>query len=189
MRPQPPSASIGAGQQIGTFFYIYFGSGLDGGLVMDAVRQPPATQRNQLSHRARRGQSASVPTTRRVGLHFNILLPEQLRRGTDGARSKISTRCSPRDIRFAALDGQGLDRLTGLVLAVEYLLDRKPSALEDAFPTASSVAVGASPDSFGTAHRRQGDRTASPRHGRRRCRRSVSRPCRCRSLHLRRTCC
>lgn len=119
----------GDGQQIGTFFYVYFGSGLGGGIVMNGRPYEGFTgNAGEIVHLAaafsRRQERAADDS--HVGLLFNLpLLYERLRaRGADVHTPE----------RLAALHDEGhpellawldaaTDRLCGLALAVEYLLD------------------------------------------------------------------
>ena len=126
----------GAGRHLGTFFYIYFGSGLGGGLVMQG--------RPYEGHTGNAGEIGYLPTvlagpgagTRdpandgddppHVGLHFN------LPRLYDALRKDGTTASGPGDLeglldaghpRLMRWIEDGADHLTGLILAVEYLLD------------------------------------------------------------------
>ncbi len=121
----------GAGQQIGTFFYIYFGSGLGGGLVMDGRPYEGFTgNAGEIGYLptvlAGSGASGNGNDPSHVGLHFNMpLLYEQLRHdGTEARRLEdldaLLVAGHPRLLRW--MDNAS-DHLTGLVLAVEYILD------------------------------------------------------------------
>ena len=121
----------GAGQQIGTFFYIYFGSGLGGGLVMDGRPYEGFTgNAGEIGYLptvlAGSGASSNGSEPSHVGLHFNMpLLYEQLRRDGTEARTledldALLVAGHPRLLRW--MDNAS-DHLTGLVLAVEYILD------------------------------------------------------------------
>jgi predicted NBD/HSP70 family sugar kinase len=121
----------GAGQQIGTFFYIYFGSGLGGGLVMDGRLYEGFTgNAGEIGYLptvlAGTGPSANGKDPSHVGLHFNMpLLYEQLRQDGTEARTledldALLVAGHPRLLRW--MDNAS-DHLTGLVLAVEYILD------------------------------------------------------------------
>ena len=113
----------GEGQSIGTFFYVYFGSGLGGGMVMNGHPYEGFT--------GNAGEIGYMPTCladdeEHVGIHFNLpRLYERLR----GLGVEAST---PEDLdRLLASEHPGLlrwldeaaDHLVGLVLAIEYLLD------------------------------------------------------------------
>jgi predicted NBD/HSP70 family sugar kinase len=121
----------GAGQQIGTFFYIYFGSGLGGGLVMDGRPYEGFTgNAGEIGYlpTVLAGDSASggPDDPAHVGLHFNMpRLYEQLRQDGTDARTledldALLAADHPPLLRW--MDNAS-DHLTGLVLAVEYLLD------------------------------------------------------------------
>ena len=119
----------GTGQEIGTFFYVYFGSGLGGGIVMNGQPYEGRT--------GNAGEIGYLPTglagdeeggeeSSHVGMHFNLpRLYERLRRqGVDAA--------TPADLdRLLREEHPGVlewledaaAHLTGLVLVVEYLLD------------------------------------------------------------------
>ena len=123
----------GAGQHIGTFFYIYFGSGLGGGLVMQG--------RPYEGHTGNAGEIGYLPTVLagmhagmasegseppHVGVHFRMArLYELLRQeGADVHNlddlEALLDQGHPRLLRWI---DDGADHLTGLILAVEYLLD------------------------------------------------------------------
>jgi predicted NBD/HSP70 family sugar kinase len=119
----------GAGQQIDTFFYIYFGSGLGGGLVMHGRPYEGFTgNAGEIGYlpTVLAGDSSANDEASHVGLHFNLpLLFEMLR--NEGAEAH-----TPEDLdlllasghpRFLAWLDDAADHLTGLVLAVEYLID------------------------------------------------------------------
>ncbi len=120
----------GAGQQIGTFFYIYFGSGLGGGLVMDGRPYEGFTgnagEIGYLPTVLAGSPSANGGDQSHVGLHFNMpRLYEALREDGTEARTledldALLVAGHPRLLRW--MDNAS-DHLTGLVLAVEYLLD------------------------------------------------------------------
>jgi predicted NBD/HSP70 family sugar kinase len=121
----------GAGKQIGTFFYIYFGSGLGGGLVMDGRPYEGFTgNAGEIGYlpTVLAGGKAATGTDEpaHVGLHFNMpLLYEQLREDGTEARTlddldALLAADHPRLLRW--MDNAS-DHLTGLVLAVEYVLD------------------------------------------------------------------
>jgi len=121
----------GAGQQIGTFFYIYFGSGLGGGLVMNGRPIEGFTgNAGEIGYlpTVLAGNSASIADAEasHVGLHFNMpRLYEQLRQDGTEARTledldALLVAGHPRLLRW--MDNAS-DHLTGLVLAVEYLID------------------------------------------------------------------
>ena len=119
----------GGGQQIKTFFYFYFGSGLGGGLVMNGQPYEGFTgNAGELgymplaaSREARWGDDKP-----HVGLHFNLpRLYEKLR--ADGACAR-----TPEDLERLLCEGnprllEWMDiaarHLSGLALAIEYLID------------------------------------------------------------------
>jgi predicted NBD/HSP70 family sugar kinase len=119
----------GAGQHIGTFFYLFFGSGLGGALVMDG--------RPYEGFSGNAGEAGYLPITlsgdggdgddpAHVGLHFNLpRLYESLRKAGFEART-------PEDLDRLLKDGNPLllswldsaaEYLTGVVLSVEYIVD------------------------------------------------------------------
>jgi predicted NBD/HSP70 family sugar kinase len=121
----------GAGRQIASFFYIYFGSGLGGGLVLDGQPYEGFT--------GNAGEIGMLPTVLaggalpvdgedapHVGLHFNVpRLLDRLRRQGAAASSledldRLLGEEHPALLEWIA---RASDHLTGLVLAVEYLLD------------------------------------------------------------------
>jgi predicted NBD/HSP70 family sugar kinase len=121
----------GAGRQIGTFFYIYFGSGLGGGLVMDGEPYQGFTGNageigylpTILARHAATGDAQEVP---HVGLHFNMpRLYARLREDGSDASSLEDLDRLLVDENAALLEwmDDASDHLTGLVLAIEYLLD------------------------------------------------------------------
>lgn len=116
----------GAGQQIDTFFYLFFGSGLGGGLIVNGRPYEGVTgNAGEIGYFPLR-TSGGGGSESHVGLHFN--LPRLFERlAADG--SPIG---SPDDLGRLYAEGQptllawmdtAADHLTNLVLAVEYLLD------------------------------------------------------------------
>jgi predicted NBD/HSP70 family sugar kinase len=121
----------GAGQQIGTFFYIYFGSGLGGGIIMNG--QPyegfsgNAGEIGYLpTDLSRDPAAATTEDDPHVGLHFNMpRLYERLRRaGTEVGTLEELDRLTAEDhpVMLEWLDDAS-DHLTALVLAIELVLD------------------------------------------------------------------
>jgi predicted NBD/HSP70 family sugar kinase len=121
----------GAGRQIDTFFYIYLGSGLGGGLVMHGQPYEGFTGHageigylpTILAGGATSSESGDAP---HVGLHFNMpRLYEALRTYGSEVRT-LEDLDALLDARHPALlewMDDASDHLTGLVLAIEYLLD------------------------------------------------------------------
>jgi predicted NBD/HSP70 family sugar kinase len=119
----------GAGQQFGTFFYLYIGSGLGGGLVIDG--QPYA------GFTGNAGEIGYLPTvlvgdptdtdeTPHVGIHFRLpRLYELLRSQGRDVRTPddLDALLSEGHAALLAWMDDAADCLTGLVLAVEYVLD------------------------------------------------------------------
>lgn len=119
----------GAGQQIGTFFYMYLGSGLGGGLVVEGQTYAGFTgNAGEIGYFPARLPGDQIPEGENphVGLHFNVpRLYESLRREGAEARTpedldRLLSEGHPR--LLAWMDGAG-EHLATLVLAVEYLLD------------------------------------------------------------------
>ncbi len=119
----------GAGRRIQTFFYMYFGSGLGGGLVIDGRPYAGST--------GNAGEIGYFPTVlfggagaddaeTHVGVHFNLpRLYEMLR--NDGAEAR-----TPEDLDRLLAEGHprllgwmdtAAEHLAGLALAVEYVID------------------------------------------------------------------
>jgi predicted NBD/HSP70 family sugar kinase len=119
----------GEGRQIKTFFYIYFGSGLGGGLILNG--QPfegCSGNAGEVGYfpMALAGEPKGSDENLHVGLHFNLRHLYELLRG-QGAEVH-----APGDLDRLLSDGHpGLlawmdaaaEYLTGTVLAVEYLID------------------------------------------------------------------
>lgn len=121
----------GAGRHIRNFFYIYVGSGLGGGLIMDGMPQEGFT--------GNAGEIGYLPTVlagggavensgdvEHVGLHFNLpRLYETLRRsGTNVQRLEdLDALLASGHTPLLEWMDNASDHLTGLVLAVEYLID------------------------------------------------------------------
>ena len=132
-RPRPwASGGTARAVRSGTFFYIYFGSGLGGGLVMNGqpyegftgnageIGYLPTILARDVGDR-RRGR-----TCRTSGCTSTCRASTRgcASRGATRARSRISIGCSPRS-NPALLEwmDDASDHLTGLVLAIEYVLD------------------------------------------------------------------
>jgi len=119
----------GAGQQLDTFFYLFFGSGLGGGLVMNG--------RPYEGFSGNAGEVGYCPRTlaadggasgdnAHVGIHYNLpRLYDQLR--ADGAEVRTPAELEPLlaagHTSLLAWMDTAADHLTGLVLSVEYLVD------------------------------------------------------------------
>lgn len=119
----------GAGQQIRTFFYIYFGSGLGGGLIMNGQPVEGFTgNAGEIGYLpvVLAGDPLSSEETPHVGLAFNLpRLYASLCESGSPART-------PEDLDALLKAGNrtllewmdnAADHLTGLVLAVEYFID------------------------------------------------------------------
>jgi predicted NBD/HSP70 family sugar kinase len=116
----------GAGQQIRTFFYVYFGSGLGGGLILNGEPYEGFTgNAGELGYMPATSDGANDEAPH-VGLHFKLSkLYETLRGSGEAART-------PADLErlfkqgnaplLAWLD-EAAHQLTGVTLAVEYLFD------------------------------------------------------------------
>lgn len=127
----------GAGQHIPTFFYVYVGSGLGGGMIMNGrpyegftgnageIGYLPTVLAGDTTNDTAAAAGSSGDSTH-VGLHFNLpRLYEMLR--SDGTVAH-----SPEDLdgllgaghpRLLAWLDDAADHLTGLILAVEYIVD------------------------------------------------------------------
>ena len=122
----------GGGRQMGTFFYIYFGSGLGGGLIMNG--QPyegftgNAGEIGYLPTVLSRHAASPAPTedAPHVGVHFNMpRLYERLRRDGTDVRTledldRLVAKGHPGMLEWM---DDASDHLTALVLAIEYVLD------------------------------------------------------------------
>lgn len=119
----------GAGQHTATFFYVYFGSGLGGGLVMKGEPYDGFTgNAGEIGYlpTALAGDPEGDEDTPHVGLHFNLPRLYQMLRadGTDVRTPEDLDRLlTERHPKLLAWMEEAADHLTGLVLAVEYLLD------------------------------------------------------------------
>lgn len=124
----------GAGRQIDTFFYIYFGSGLGGGIVMHGQPYEGFTgNAGEIGYLptvlARDAGTPIAPVAGdlpHVGQHFNIArLYETLRQSGTEARSlddldSLLAAGHPAMLQWME---DASHHLAGLVLAIEYLLD------------------------------------------------------------------
>jgi predicted NBD/HSP70 family sugar kinase len=119
----------GAGRQIRTFFYLYVGSGLGGGLIIDGQPYSGFTgNAGEIGYlpTVLVGDPSGTDETPHIGMHFRLpMLYETLRSEGIGVHT-------PEDLdrllceghpRVLAWMDEAADHLTGLVLAVEYLLD------------------------------------------------------------------
>jgi predicted NBD/HSP70 family sugar kinase len=119
----------GAGKHVGTFFYIFFGAGLGGGLVINGQLYP--------GYSGNAGELGYMPTTNmlesnpemghpHLGMYFSLpLLYKKLQEAGFEAKT-------PKDLVFLHQDGNelladwidtGCNQLAPLVLAIEYLID------------------------------------------------------------------
>ena len=121
----------GAGRQMGTFFYIYFGSGLGGGLVMNGQPYEGFTgNAGEIGYLptilARRGKSGEGEEVPYVGVHFTMprLYARLREQGSDASSLEDLDRLLAEE-NPALLEwmDDASDHLTGLVLAIEYVLD------------------------------------------------------------------
>jgi predicted NBD/HSP70 family sugar kinase len=124
----------GAGRQIDTFFYIYFGSGLGGGIVMHGQPYEGFTgNAGEIGYLptilARDATTPIAPGSGdppHVGQHFNMpRLYETLRQaGTEAHTLEDLDRllATEHPVMLQWMDDAS-DHLAGLVLAIEYLLD------------------------------------------------------------------
>jgi predicted NBD/HSP70 family sugar kinase len=153
----------GAGQQLTTFFYLFFSSGLGGGLIMNG--------RPYEGYTGNAGEIGYFPATMagdssHTGMHFNLPRLYSLLRETGVSVGR------PADLDPLLASGNptllewldvAADYLTGLVLSVEYLID--PEAifygghLTDAVLKALMERV-----EVGLPSRRIGGKVTAPRH-------------------------
>ena len=121
----------GAGRRIGTFFYIYFGSGLGGGLVMNGQPYEGFTgNAGEIGYLptilARHVAPRDADETSYVGLHFSMphVYARLRERGSDAASLEDLDRLlAEENPALLAWMDDASDELTGLVLAIEYILD------------------------------------------------------------------
>ena len=121
----------GAGRQLRTFFYIYVGSGLGGGLIMDGQPYGGFTgNAGEIGYLptvlAGDGAVGNTDDAEHVGLHFNLpRLYETLRRSGTQAHTleDLDALLAARHPPLLEWMEYASDHLTGLVLAVEYLID------------------------------------------------------------------
>ena len=161
----------GAAQQIGTFFYIYFGSGLGGGLVMDGRPYEGFTgNAGEIGYLptvlASDALAAPIDEAPHVGLHFNLSrLYWALRQDGAAARTleDLDELLRARHPRILKWMDAAAHHLTGLVLAVEYLID--PEAIFFGGRLPNSVLAGLMERvAQQLPSRRIGGKTSSPRH-------------------------
>jgi predicted NBD/HSP70 family sugar kinase len=121
----------GGGRQIATFFYIYVGSGLGGGLIMNGLPYEGFTGNageigylpTVLSPEAPTPATEDAPY---VGLHFNMpRLYARLREGGTevGSLEELDRLFEKSHAGMLAWMDDAADHLTALVLAIEYVLD------------------------------------------------------------------
>lgn len=119
----------GAGRKIGTFFYVYFGSGLGGGLVLNGQPYEGFTgNAGEIGYlpTVLAGDAANMDDIPHVGMHFNLpRLFEKLRsQGADAhGRDDLDRLLAEAHPGVLAWMDNAAKHLTGLVLAVEYLID------------------------------------------------------------------
>ena len=119
----------GAGQQFRTFFYVYIGSGLGGGVVIDRQAYTGFTgNAGEIGYlpTVLSGDPIGADETPHVGTHFRLPRLYQL------LRSEGRDVRTPDDLDRLLSEGHATllewmddaaDHLTGLVLAVEYVID------------------------------------------------------------------
>ena len=164
----------GAGRQIGTFFYVYFGSGLGGGLIMNGRPYEGFT--------GNAGEIGYLPTVlagdlpvaegmtggdiSHVGLHFNLArLYARLRvaGATAGTPEELEALFAHRHPLLLEWLDDAADHLTGLILAVEYLID--PEAIFFGGRLPDRVVAGLMERvARQLPARRVGGKVSSPRH-------------------------
>lgn len=121
----------GAGRQINNFFYIYFGSGLGGGLIMNGQPYEGFTgNAGEIGYLptvlSRDATNPPMEDEPHVGLHFNMpRLYARLRRGGTEVNSLEELDRLVADGHPGMLEwmDDASDHLTALVLAIEYVLD------------------------------------------------------------------
>lgn len=122
----------GAGQQLETFFYVYFGSGLGGGLVVKGQPYEGASgnagEIGYLPPALADGiRAATGDELTHAGLHFNLprLYAHLRAEGAEGVRTPgdLERLMAERHPGLLAWIANAADNLTGLMLAIEYLLD------------------------------------------------------------------
>src|SRR6266550_2659456 len=119
----------GAGQEFRTFFYVYIGSGLGGGVVIDRQAYAGFTgNAGEIGYlpTVLSGDPTGTDETPHVGTHFRLPRLYQL------LRSEGRDVRTPDDLGLLLSEGHATvlewmddaaDHLTGLVLAVEYVID------------------------------------------------------------------
>jgi len=121
----------GAAQQIGPFFYIYFGSGLGGGLVMNGQPYEGFTgNAGEIGYLptilARNTGRRDAEDVSYVGLHFSMphVYARLREQGSDAdSLEELDRLLAEEDPALLAWMDDASDELTGLVLAIEYVLD------------------------------------------------------------------
>jgi predicted NBD/HSP70 family sugar kinase len=119
----------GAGQQFRTFFYVYIGSGLGGGLVIDGKPYAGFTgNAGEIGYlpTVLAGDPTATDETPHVGILFRLpRLYDLLRRQGRDVRKPDDLESLLSEGHTALLEwmDEAADYLTGLVLAVEYVLD------------------------------------------------------------------
>lgn len=119
----------GAGRRIGTFFYVYFGSGLGGGLVLNGQPYEGVTgNAGEIGYlpAVLAGEARSMDDIPHVGMHFSLSrLLERLRgQGADAHnREDLDRLLAEEHPGVLAWIDDAAKHLTGLVLAIEYLID------------------------------------------------------------------
>jgi predicted NBD/HSP70 family sugar kinase len=117
----------GAGQEFRNFFYLYFGSGLGGGLIINGQRfEGHSGNAGEVGYLPFPGGGGEDPHSSYIGLHFNLTdLYARLR--DTGAEAR-----TPDDLDQLLVDGhpdllawidRAGDALAPVLLAVEYLVD------------------------------------------------------------------
>jgi predicted NBD/HSP70 family sugar kinase len=159
----------GAAQQIKTFFYVYMGSGLGGGIVMNGEPYEGFTgNAGEIGYFPRRGMAegnggGDIP---HVGIHFKLSrLYEMLRStGTEVHRPEdLGELLADRNPCLLGWLDTAADHLADMVLAVEYVFDpeaiffggRLPDSLLEYLMTGVGNHVSA---------RRIGEKVVAPRH-------------------------
>lgn len=159
----------GAGQEIRTFFYLYFGSGLGGGLVIDGQPYPGFTgNAGEIGYLPTilTGPATDADERPHIGMHFRLASVYAMLRETGAEVNEpedLDRLLAEGHSRLLAWLDEAADHLAGLVLAIEYMIDPEAIFFGGRLPNGVLSGLMERVAQYLPA-RRIGRETSAPRH-------------------------